>query len=540
MAGTIGIPVRGRAMRRHTMPVLALIATAMPGAIRSQSAAPPKIDWPTYGFDTLRTSANPSETAIGPANVASLVLAWAFSPGAFENAHDPQRGAKSARLAAQAVVATSVTVGGTVHDLVLLGDNYGTFFALDANAASAAGGVLWHTALGNISQTVNGVTHYSGVRGTAALDRTANGGKGVAYVGENGMMHAMDLATGVELPGWPVSALQPNPPLTDGSIHDGVNVVNGRAYIGTAGYTNDTPPYFGRVASIDTASGSLVNTWYTMTDSATPPAASGGGIWGWGGVSIDPSATVGGVYVATGNSKGGGGQAAFAETIVNLNPDLAQVSAASPVFDRRLNGGDNDYGSTPVVFQPTGCATKLLVAENKSGRLVIDSVAANGALAVMQNLSVTSAVDGLFHGTAAWDAADQLVLVTLPLVGPSPFLAGLAAFKVNPTCGQPLLSLAWQTSTLQDGSPLVPPSNPITSPIVANGLVYFGSGATAAKYYAVAARAGVGYAAGQIIWSSVGVVGCTANVTPTIVNGLLFALCNGPASKVLAFRLPNG
>src|SRR5690242_18810505 len=65
--------------------VLSFAATAMCLA-SSADAAPPWStppagggDWPDYGHDVANTRTQPEETALGPAAVAGLTPAWAFS-----------------------------------------------------------------------------------------------------------------------------------------------------------------------------------------------------------------------------------------------------------------------------------------------------------------------------------------------------------------------------------------------------------------------------------------------------------------------------
>ncbi len=491
-------------------------------------------DWPTYGFDALRSGDNPAETALGPATVAALAPAWTFDAAAYDVAMDSALQTWFANPGGQPVVAHGVPVGGVPTDLVLIGDGNGVVTALDANSPSPQGSVVWHVPLGTrltASGCTGGATT-AGIRAALAIDRTANGGNGAVYVGENGRVHALDLATGAELAGWPVVLPRPEPATTDGYMRDGPNVIGGELYVGTSSYC-DLNPYYGRVVRIDTATATLNGVWFTLSGSALPPAARGGGIWGAGGVSIDPTAASGGVYLATGNARSGPAQQGYAENIVDLSPDLTQVAgAATPA----LPPGDHDYGATPAVFQPAGCPTKLLAAANKSGLLVLESVAADGSLAVAQSLPMTGA-GGSFAGTAAWDAADQLLLVTTSVNGPAPYQRGLSAFRVAAGCAPPALVLAWQTTTDQTGGKLGADKAPVSSPVVANGLAWFAVGGAPARLFAVATS---GSSAGKIVWQS-GDLGCAVMMTPTVVNGRVFvSLGGGNAPGVVAFALPGG
>lgn len=513
---------------------VAFCAAAIAVPAKAQSA----VDWLTYGFDRERTSYNPSETVLSPATVGGLVLDWSFDAGAFDVTVNPQYIATEGRIGGESIVVTNVDIGGERKNLVLFGDDNGMVYALDAEPPTAAGSVVWYAPLGNQTFSSGTQSGQVGVRSTLLVDRTANGGLGAVYVPLLGVVHALDLTTGAELPGWPVSVLQPNAGPSEGSIHDSPNLLNGQLYIGTASYSGDVPPYHGRVASIDTATAKLSATWYTMSGNASLPAVSGGGVWGWGGVSIDDTATTGGVYVATGNSKTGNGQVPYAEDIVNLTPALSQVSAASPSFGKSPNNYDNDYGSTPVVFRTKACkSTKFLVALNKTGQLVVDGVNAAGTLSVLQDLQVSSGDNGYFRGTAAWDPVDQLILVSSQEAGPAPFGAGLLAFAAGTDCAQPL-SLAWQTTTFPNGSPLVPTGSAISPPTVANGLAYIAVGGSVSNVFAVATASSGAVTAGQILWQSSTIARCSAGVSLTVVDASVFFGCEGIGSTVNAFRLP--
>lgn len=519
---------------------LAIGLAALVGAagLNTPVHAQTTVDWPTYGFDVQRSSSNPNETVLGPTTVGNLVSEWSFDAGKFDEALVPSLHSTLGQIGGQSLVVTGVSINGTLTDLVLFGDANGVVFALNENPATSTGSVVWYNPLGNRIIAHGTTVKYVGVRSALTVDRTANGGRGAVYVPLNGVVHALDLLTGTELTGWPVSVLEPNPPVTDGAIHDAANLYNGQLYIGTAGYDDDFPPYFGRVASIDTATATLSGTWYTMSGTATMPAISGGGVWGWGGVAIDPSASVGGVYVATGNSKAGNGQLPFAEDLVNLTPSLTQVADATPAFGKSPNVYDNDYGSSPMLFAPSGCSQSFIAALNKTGQFVVDAIAADGSMSVAQTFQMSSGVGGDFLGSAAWDPVDRLVLVTSSAAGSAPFQAGLIAMQVSPDCSAPLLSLTWQTGEEAVAGTGVPAGAALSSPTYANGLAYFGAGGAKSYLFAVATASGNGYSAGQIMWQSRVIAGL-ANIAPTVVNGRVLASMQGPGHSVLAFKLPG-
>ena len=517
-----------------------LMATCLGLAHAGTASAQSRIDWPTYGFDSVRSGHNPHETVIGAANVATLAQAWSFDAAAFEIGIDPNVNTANALVIAQPILAQGVMVNGTATDLLFAGDNNGYFFALDAKAANPAGQVVWYQSLGDRSGIgCMNRPKIVGIKATAAIDRHANGGAGAVYIGSEGLIHAFDLATGVELPHWPVAVPQPDGS-ADGMIHDGANVFGGSLYVGVSSSFCDHGTYYGRVLRIDTFHALVTGQWFPLSGNATTPTITGGGVWGPGGVSLDMTAAEGGVYVATGNAAVGATQQPYAEYVVNLSADLTTIyGAATPV----IPSGDNDYGATPVLFQPPGCPTKLLAVSNKSGLLVLEMVNADGSLTVAQSLQLANDKTSVGHldGTVAWDPDSRLLLVTDPADGPpGPYLHGIEAFTVSAGCVAPILSLAWQT-TPTDGAGPLPNGAPISPPIIANEVAYFGVaalGSAPAQAYAVAMRASGGRVPGQVLWQS-GTLPGDAHGAPTLVNGRLFIPLGKPTGGVVAFHVPG-
>jgi hypothetical protein len=214
-------------------------------------------------------------------------------------------------------------------------------------------------------------------------------------VGGDGNMYALDLSTGETLSGWPV-------PVTTDPAHEhtygAVNVSNGYAYAEVASYCDFTP-YHGRVVAIN-----LV----THQSRAFLPAGSsvsGGGIWGPGGVSIDPA--TGHVFAATGNALTNPESYRYSESVVELSATLHVLGANYP----GLTGGDVDFGATPILYQPPGCAP--MVAAKKTGVwLLMNEQRFRGPLAAFAG--------ACRHGLAIqWDATGRtlltcFILVTLP------------------------------------------------------------------------------------------------------------------------------
>ena len=143
------------------------------------AAATASVDWPSYGFDALRTGYNPNETVLGPGNVASLTQKWTYDLGAV--------------TIGQPAVAAAVVVDGTGTDLVYEGSEHGHLVALRA----ADGSVVWDRDLGDQDTDCYDMPDtIFGVSGTPTIDRAA----GVLYeTGGNGKVYSLDLATGNDL-----------------------------------------------------------------------------------------------------------------------------------------------------------------------------------------------------------------------------------------------------------------------------------------------------------------------------------------------------
>jgi outer membrane protein assembly factor BamB len=461
--------------------VASLVCAEAPGAAGATAGASAgalagaQVSWLTYGFNVQRTGYNASEKTIGPGNAASLHKLWSVDLGDV--------------MIAQPVEAAAVSVRGVATNLVYEGTEHGDFYAINA----ATGKVVWHRNLGSIqTNCLNMPDGIYGIGGAAAISFTA-AGTGIVYVaGGDGSAHALDLATGAERAGWPVRGI-----FTPAHEHvwSAVNLSAGKLYLTVAGRC-DTTPFYGDTVEVDVATHAIVGRFYP----AGPPSGgiSGGGIWGYGGASVDPAN--GHVFVATGNAVTSPENYLYSEAVVELSASLGVLGANKP----SLTGSDVDFGATPVVFQPAGCPVKLVAAKNKSGVLL---VYAEGALnaGYRQRLQVASVNDWRFNGVAAWDPVTNMLYIGNTTDSSSgTYLHGMVAFKAAANCS---LSLAWQKT-------VGPTSSSVSSPTVANGVVYYGAGRQKTEYAFDAAT-------GKALWTSAATIGGQLFAAPTVVNGQL-------------------
>ncbi len=125
-------------------------------------------------------------------------------------------------------------------------------------------------------------------------------------------IYSLDVDTGVTTPGWPVDV---NATASYSGINfvslaqeerGGLALVNGIVYVAYSGYNGDCSTYHGWVVGVDINNPLDVGGWATT--------ATGGGIWGHGGVASDGT----NMFVVTGNTFNTGGNWMGGEAIIRL------------------------------------------------------------------------------------------------------------------------------------------------------------------------------------------------------------------------------
>jgi hypothetical protein len=431
-------------------------------------------DYSTFGYDNQRDAFDPNTAAITPASVANLHLVW---QAALDGGNDFQ-------TQTQPILATEIKGHSGV---LFVGGNSGNVYAYDATSGS----LIWTRNLGQLSYKCGpSYTGILGVGGTVAYDpatRTlyvvGNENTSPGAYGKNVLYH-LNAATGAVLGSVDFAPIAAGPDEID-LAHTAVSLSGGYAYVGTGSFC-DISSWRGRVARIKVPAMTLADTFFTLWDpndkrgqGAQPWG--GGGIWGWGGVSQDPS---GNVITAVGNADAGGNYgtiappfkeapleySGYAESVLELSNNLSTVVASNHPVPQSVYSyaNDVDVQGTPVVFTPTGCPT-MLAGQGKSGELSIytEGTLASGPVAQYQ-MSPSSGADE-FIGEPAYSAATGLLYSDVAVsAAPSLFNPGMVA--INPGCGKPFV--AWQTAygTNSDW----PRSVPATS---AGGVVFAGAGA---------------------------------------------------------------
>ena len=343
-------------------PTPATSATPAPTPSPAPSATVAFNDWPTYGFDAQRSGFNPNTTGITPASIAGgqLHLAWQVAVGA--------------SAATQPIVVTNIAG----HQALIVVAGHASVYAYDA----LTGATVWGPSLLG-TQPLNGCGT-AGVAGTVQYDAALGA---LFVVAGNGATPSHPVLYKLNVNDGSIAGqVDVTPALLAGETvyaHTAVTFANGLLYFGTAS-SCESASWRGRVVAVDPVAMALVNTFY-MTYGVGGNNFGGGGVWGWGGVSVDPT---GNVYAASGNAEtpntlDGGTiaapfvsttdeQAGYAEHLVKLSSDLSTVEDSNyPGFNFQIGFADLDYTGVPVVFQPKGCDV-LTGTQGKAGTLVVN------------------------------------------------------------------------------------------------------------------------------------------------------------------------
>jgi hypothetical protein len=355
-------------VRRLALGVAILLGAAQP------AAAQPDPGWLTWGNGEERTG--------------------------FAAAGPPPRFARSwfaqleGRVTSQPLVANDVPAPGqrTVFAVTTAGG---------VHALAPNGYVRWERDYGQLPRPCPQLDGY-GLTGTPAIDPAT---RSLLFVDPFGRLHALDLATGEERRGWPVTVVRD---FLDEHVFGALTVVDGSVYVPTASYCDR--PMEGKLVRVALATRAVSN-WVAVPFRL----GGGGGIWGFGGAAW--SERRGSLFVATGNAFEGGENvgevfkewAGYGEHLVELSPALEVRSASHPAdVDSRQ---DLDFGSAPVVFARAGCP-ELVAAVNKNGVLYTwrtDTVADGPAwqLALRTAPSATPVI-----GQPAWSPRHGALFVT--------------------------------------------------------------------------------------------------------------------------------
>ena len=313
----------------------------------------------TDHFDNTRTSWNPQERILTPANVAADFAKLGTYP-------------VDGFVYAQPLYIPAIATSGVQHDLLIVATVNNSVYAFDANSLSTT--PVWKNAIGGPT-TTECLNFYGGgvnvgIQSTPVADVANN--HLFVVVGNsdpNWLLYELNLSTGALIDSTTVSGSVPGTGSgsSSGTLsfspseHDqrpGLTLANGNVYVAFAGYCDETP-WHGWVFAYSASSLSQVALF------ATTPNGNGGGIWNSaGGLAVDPS---GNLYTYTGNGDWDG-SANFGNSAIKLSPTLALLDWFTPTNWEILSADDLDVSSGRAMLIGQGA---YLVGSGKDARMLV-------------------------------------------------------------------------------------------------------------------------------------------------------------------------
>jgi hypothetical protein len=449
----------------------------------------------TYHNDLARDGANTQEYALTPANVNAASFGKLFSCKV------------DGAIYTQPLWVANLMLNGAAHNVVFVATQHDSLFAFDADTSPCS--KLWsvslidaaHGGTGNEKPVPSGgtgalvgkgdgdLTPEVGITGTPVVDPA----RAVLYVVSKSMssdaatfyqrLHVIDLTTGAEKPGSPVTVTATYPGSGDGGVSVVFNprtenqraalaLVNGIVYVAWGSH-EDQGPFYGWLLGYRYDGSSLVRT-YTLN---AAPDGGEAGIWMSGaGPAADSS---GDLYVLTGNGAFSAGNSAppnrdYGDSFLQLSGALNVLQYFTPTDQLADQVNNNDFGAggaTVLAELPAGSLIRhLAVGGGKDGNLYVlnlDALDGLGDQHAWQEISV--GVEGdinadtpglIFCAPALWNNRVYLGAALEPL----------SAYQFNTSTAKlSLLGMA-KTPTGGYGYPGTTPS--VSASGTSNGIVW--------------------------------------------------------------------
>jgi hypothetical protein len=433
--------------------------------------------------DLARTGANTAETILTPANVNAENFGRLFT-----NAVDGQ-------VYAQPLYVQNLSLSGGTHNVIFVCTESNSVYAFDADT----GGITyWHVKLGTpFTPSCQDLMPIVGITGAPVIDLSSR----TLYVdtklaaGPAHKLHALDITTGSEKFGGPVTISATNFSASLEHQRPGLLLLKGVVYLG-----------FG--SHCDSGSCHGFELGYNATNlsqvSAFNASATGSQAAVWSGGMAPAVDTNGNLYIMTGNGTFDG-VSNFGESMVKLNGSLSVLDYATPTNWSTLNSGDTDFGSGGVVLLPTHYAVGI----GKDGILYLADINNMGHVGnFVQGFQAQNSGDTVGKSPVYWQGpAKQYLFVLHSNSSTKSFqftgtnfittYLGNAAFSMSDRCGGLSLSangttngVLWEVGSdsnlraydavnfptlLWSGS--VGTYVKMTCPTIANGKVYLGTSA---------------------------------------------------------------
>jgi hypothetical protein len=348
-----------------------------------------RVDVLTQHNNLERTGANLNETTLTPANVNEKQFGMLI------------RHIVDDQVYSQPLVVTDIRIGGGTHDVVIITTVNNSVYAFDANDARSSA-PFWHVNFGtpaNVNDAPFGcldINGNMGIIGTPVIDKAA----GTLYVvaltrlkdGFVQRLHALDVATGVDLPGSPVPIEAPEfDPLMQNQ-RPALLLANGQVYVGYASHC-DKEPYHGFLIGYDTKSLHQIGVFNTT------PTGMEGSIWQSGQApAVDDR---GNIYFVTSNGTWDGVRD-FGESFVKLDAHLHLLDWFTPANHAHLDSIDADLNSTGAMLVP---GTTEVMDGGKQGVLYIVDRNHMGHLGDEHAIEHFQATSSHMHSIVYWDSA---------------------------------------------------------------------------------------------------------------------------------------
>ena len=336
--------------------------------------------------DLARTGQMLAETTLTLANVNS----GSFGKVAFLSA--------DGKVDAQPLFVTSLSIGGTLRDVVYVATENDTVYAYDATTFAP----LWQVSLIGSGETPSDdfscpdFTPEIGITSTPVIDRN-RGANGVLYVvamtkdssgAYHHRLHALDLTTGAEVLGGPTEIAATYPGNGAGSVNGlitfnpalhteraALTLVGGNIYMGWTSHCMDGA-YTGWLMAYS------ADTLKQVSALNITPNGSQGSIWmaGSGMASDGTSLYVvdgNGTFDTTLNAQGFPVNGDFGDSLMKLSLGNLQVTDYFAMYDVvAQSAADNDFGSGGVMLLPdqttaAGVVKHLAVAAGKDNNIYV-------------------------------------------------------------------------------------------------------------------------------------------------------------------------
>jgi outer membrane protein assembly factor BamB len=461
-------------------------------------------DWLQFGYDSAHSGNNTAEN--GYSTAGNILLYNVTLPAVADGA--------------PAFLSGVATANGS-RDLLFLETKDGHVLAIDATT----GATVW-------SHATNPVPPPVGQDYTTSSPAIDPNRAYVYFYGLDGYAHKYAVGTGAEMltGGWPERAtLKPDvekgsSALAIATAKSGVTYL----YVTNGGYPGDAGDYQGHVTVIDLATGTqnVFNadcsdqTVHFVEAPAAPDCSEvQTAIWARPGVIY--FAATDRIFMATGNGTFDANNHDWGDSVFALNPDGTgsggnPVDSYTPTNFQALQNNDTDLGSTAPAILPSALAgyphlavqggkdsmLRLLNLDNLSGSTPAGPGHVGGELQLI-NVPQGGMV---FAQPAVWVDGSGKTWVFVST------FSGLSALTLGLSGGKPALTKVWQNST--GGS----------SPVVANGMLYYFSGAISAYDPTTGALLWSDSSPGGVHWES-----------PIVVNGRVYVTDEG--GKLWAYAL---